>query len=171
MADYREHIVDVELEAGQVHRSFVNFSIGEGDINSQRYGVRLFRNGEPENVSGSVVGYFIRPDGNTVALTGSKSGNEAWVTLSQSCCAVEGQFMLAIKITSGSMSNTVRIIDGTIVDTVKGAVIDPGNVIPSLADYTDLAEAIEAAAESIEGITIDVSQIEGTRYKLIAAIE
>ena len=62
MADYREHIVNIDLESGQVHRSFANFAIGEGDINSQRYGVRLFRNGNPVDVEGSVVGYFIRPD-------------------------------------------------------------------------------------------------------------
>lgn len=172
MANYREDIVDIELAAGQLHRTFANHMLGEGDENCQRYGVRLFRNGEPENITGaSAVGYFIRPDSETVVLTGGVSGNMAWVELEKSCFMVEGTFTLSIKITGTDITNTLRVVDGTIVDTVKGSMIDPGNVIPSLSDYTDLAEAIEEAAESIEGITIDVSQIEGTRYKLIAGIE
>ena len=172
MANYREDLVDIELTSGQLHRTFANHMLGEGDENCQRYGVRLFRNGEPEDITGaSAVGYFIRADDQTVVLTGGVNRNVAWVELEKSCFMVEGNFTLSIKITGTDITNTLRVVDGTIVDTVKGAMIDPGNVIPSLADYTALAEAIEEAAESIEGITIDVSQIEGTRYKLIAAIE
>ena len=170
MANIRENIVEVELEARQLHRSFASHMLGEGDINAQIYGVRLFRNGEPENVEGTVTGYFIRADDQTVVMEGEKEGNVAKVTLEESCFAVPGNFMLAIKVTSGTMTNTLRIVDGTILDTVKGDIIDPGNVIPDLSDYEALAERIEAAAEETEGIEFSVSQIEGTRYKLVADI-
>lgn len=170
MANIRENIVEVELEARQLHRSFASHMLGEGDVNAQIYGVRLFRNGEPENVEGTVTGYFIRADDQTVVMEGEKEGNVAKVTLAESCFAVPGNFMLAIKVTSGTMTNTLRIVDGTILETVKGDIIDPGNVIQDLSDYEALAERIEAAAEETEGIEFSVSQIEGTRYKLVADI-
>lgn len=170
MANYRENIVDIELEARQLHRSFVSITLGEGDSNCQVYGVRLFRNGEPEDVEGSVVGYFIRQDGQPVLLDGEKDGNVAKVMLEESCFTVPGNFMLAIKILSASMTNTVRIVDGTILDTVVGTPIDPGGVIPDLSDYEDAADRIEAAADVIEGATFETENISGTRYKLIAAL-
>ena len=33
MANIRENIVDIELEASQLHRSFAPHMLGEGDIN------------------------------------------------------------------------------------------------------------------------------------------
>ena len=171
MANNRENIVDIELNACQLNRSFNNHILGEGDEKAQIYGFRLFRNGQPEEIVGSVAGYFIRPDGQTVALVGEKNGNEGYVTLEESCFAVSGIFLLAIKIVSANMTNTVRIVDGTILDTVKGEIIDPGGVIPDLSDYIEYAERIEEAAETIEGLTIATQQISGTRYKLVAALE
>ena len=170
MANIRENIVDIELKGSQLHRSFVSITLGEGDNNCQVYGVRLFRNGEPENVEGSVAGYFIRPDGQAVLMDGEKSGNVAKVMLEESCFIVPGNFTLAIKILSATMTNTVRIVDGTILDTVVGTPIDPGGVIPDLSDYEDAADRIEAAAEVIEGATFETENISGTRYKLIAAL-
>lgn len=170
MDNIRENIVDVELEGSQLHRSFASNLLGEGDIGCQKYGVRLLRNGEPEDIDGSVVGYFIRADGQTVTLTGEKDGNVGTVTLVESCFVAVGNFTLAIKITNASMSTTVRIVDGTIVDTMAGDLVDPGSVIPDLSDYEDYAEAIEAAAETVEGLTLGTTKITGSRYKLTAAL-
>ena len=170
MANIRENIVGIELEGSQLHRSFASNLLGEGDIGCQKYGVRLFRNGEPENIDGSVVGYFIRQDGQTVTIAGEKDGNVGTVTLEEACFVVPGNFTLAIKITNASMSTTVRIVDGTIVDTMAGDLVDPGSVIPDLSDYEDYAEAIEAAAETVEGLTLGTTKITGSRYKLTAAL-
>lgn len=171
MANYREDIVDIELTSGQLHRTFANHMLGEGDENCQRYGVRLFRNGEPEDITGaSAVGYFIRADNQAVVLTGGVSGNVAWVELEADCFLVEGNFTLSIKITGADITNTLRVVDGTILDTIKGSMIDPGSVIPDLSDYMQYAEDIEAAAEVIEGVTFEAQQITGTRYKLVAAL-
>ena len=167
MAIYREDIIDVELETGTVHRSFANRSVGEGDINGNRFGVRILRNGEEVNLSGvTVIGYFIRANGTTEVISGSRSGSMCWVELPQACYAVDGNFTLSIKLTDGTVTMTARIVDGTVVNTVIGSIIDPGSVIPDLASFTALVERAEAAAETIEAYSISAVNLTGTRYRI-----
>lgn len=147
MAVYKEDIVDIELNSGSIHRSFMSHSIGSGDDMANRFGVRAFRNGEPESIGGTCAGYFIRADGATVVINnGIVDGNLAYVTLPDACYAVEGNFSLAIKCTGGNAIGTMRIVDGTVARTTTGSPIDPGTVIPSIED---LIEAIDEAVASI----------------------
>ena len=121
MAIYKEDIADVELESGDIYRSFLNHSIGQGDIKENRFGVRLLRNGQAESLSGcSCAGYFTRPDGTVKTLSGENagiSGNTAYVTLTQDCYAYEGKFTLAIKVSGGGITATMRIVDGMVDNT------------------------------------------------------
>ena len=168
MAIYREDIVDIELESGTVHRSFMNKSIGEGDINANRFGFRCLRNGQPVSLTGSaVLGHFIQANGNTVQLNGEVDGDTAYVTLPETCYAVEGQFTLAIKLSGGGVVGTIRMVDGTVVNTTNGAVIDPGSVIPDLADYLAVVEDAEEAAETVFGISVTTELISGSDYRII----
>lgn len=168
MAIYKEDIVDIELETGTVFRSFMNKAIGEGDANVNRFGFRCLRNGVPVSLTGTaVVGHFMRADGNTVQLSGTVDEETAYVTLSQSCYAVEGQFTLTIKLSGGGVTGTIRMVDGTVVNTTNGAVIDPGEVIPDLADYLAVVEDAEEAAETVFGISVTTELISGTDYKII----
>ena len=146
MAIYREDIVNIELTGGTVSRTFMNHTIGSGDEDANRFGVRLFRNGEAENVGGGCTGYFIRADGETVVITGAVSGNLAYVTLPETCYAVEVNFTLAIKCTGGSVTGTMRIVDGTVAKTSSSAIVDPGTLVDGI---DDLIEAIEDAVASI----------------------
>lgn len=147
MANYHEDIINIELENGNIHRSFLHHSIGAGDNNANRFGVRIFRNGVPENINGSCFGLFIRADGETVTINnGTVNGNLAYVTLPQSCYAIEGQFCLTIKVSTEYDTTTLRIIDGTVSKTSTGVIVDPGTLVPSIED---LIEAIENAVESI----------------------
>lgn len=144
---YREDIVDIELTGGSIHRSFAQHAIGGGDEAANRFGIRTFRNGEPENINGSVFGLFIRADGGTVAIeSGTVEGNVAYVTLPSACYAVEGCFTLAIKVTGTNMTGTMRIVDGMVSRTSTDATVDPGTILPSI---DDLIEAINEAVESI----------------------
>lgn len=163
MAIYHEDIVDIDLNSGSIHRSFLMHSIGEADKNANRFGIRTFRDGEPETLGTAVcTGYFIRADGGTVLLdTGVVDENVAYVTLPQSCYAVEGNFCLVIKMAgvdaSGTnVTGTMRIIDGVVTNTTTDTVIDPGGVIP---DINDLLELIEEAEAAIAGsVRYDVTQ-------------
>lgn len=146
MANYKEDIVDIELENGNLHRSFLKHSIGMGDALANRFGVRAFRNREPVQLAGTCTGYFIRADGATIAVTGTIDGNVAYVTLTDTCYAVEGYFCLAIKVASGGETVTLRIVDGTVNRTSTNASVDPGTIIPSIED---LIATIEAAVATI----------------------
>ncbi len=168
MAIFRNDIVDIELESGTVFRSFMNKSIGEGDENANRFGFRCLRNGVPVSLTGSaVLGHFIQADGNTIQLTGEVDGDTAYVLLSADCYAVEGQFALAIKLSGGGVTGTIRMVDGTVVSTTNGAVIDPGNVIPDLSDYLAVVEDAEEAAEAVFGFSVTTELISGNDYAII----
>lgn len=155
MALYHEDIVDIDLENGTLHRSFLNHSIGSGDDMANRFGVRAFRNGQPEDIGGSCFGLFIRADGATVTISnGAVSGNEAYITLPEACYAVEGQFALAIKCEGGSVTGTMRIVDGVVSRTSTDSAVDPGTVIPSVSSL------IAAIDEAVESIPLDYSDMD-----------
>ena len=146
MANYKEDIVDIELANGNLHRSFLKHSIGMGDALANRFGVRVFRNREPVQLAGTCTGYFIRADGATIAVTGTIDGSIAYVTLTDTCYAVEGYFCLAIKVTSGGETVTLRIVDGMVSRTSTDIAVDPGTILPSIED---LITAIEEATAQI----------------------
>ena len=147
MAIYNENIVDIELTSGSIFRSFLSHTIGSGDVLANRFGVRVFRNGEPEDIGGNCFGLFVRADGGTVTISsGVVSGNVAYVDLPEACYAVEGNFTLAIKCQGGGVTGTLRIVDGVVSRTSTNAVVDPGTLVDSV---DDLIEAIDTAVESI----------------------
>ena len=152
MALYREDIVDIELTGGNIHRSFAKHSIGSGDAAANRFGVRVFRNGEPVNLTGATCEGFFRQGNNApIALTdyGTVSGNVAYVTLPQACYNTEGQFVLAIKLVNSSVTGTMRIVDGMVDNTGSDAAVAPTESIPTyqeiLAVYEDMIEVKEGS--------------------------
>lgn len=164
MAIYKEDIADIELKSGTIHRSFLGNSIGSGDKMANRFGVRLFRGGEPVSAeSSTVTGVFMAPDGNRYAISetsypGStgKDGNSAWVQLPEICYAVAGQFCLSIKLSGGSVEGTMRIIDGVVSETGETGAVVPTSTIPTTAE---IIAAYEEAVEVIDGsVRFDASQ-------------
>lgn len=144
MANYREDIVSIDLECGNLHRSFLKHSIGSGDNKANRFGVRVFRSNEPVQLAGTCKGYFVRSDGRTVPIdNGVISENVAYVTLTEDCYAIEGYFCLAIKIKNGDENVTLRIVDGTVNRTSTDSAVDPGTIIPSVEALINLIEEAE----------------------------
>ena len=167
MAINKEDIQIIDLETGTISRTFLNKALGEGDSYGDRFGVIVQRGGQPVDLTGvSVSGFFIRANGTTESLSGSRSGSKCWVDLPAACYAVEGNFTLGIKLTHSGTTVTARIVDGTIVNTSLGSIYDPGSLIPDLADWTALVTRAEAAAEKIESFDITATLISGTRYRL-----
>lgn len=179
MAVHNHNIIDIDLGTGSVARSFMNRTLGEGDIEFNRFGVRCFRDGQKVSLAGcAVVGSFLRPDGTTVLIGeeyGEVGDNEAAIVLPGACYAYEGQFALTIQITTATggkanpdhgVTGTVRIIDGTIVKTDKGTYVDPGNIIVNLADLDDVAAAAVAAATAIAGYNVTAVNVSGDNYQI-----
>ena len=172
MAQYKNDIADVELECGTIHRSFAHASIGQGDGGGLRYGIRLKRNGAPVNLDGaSCIGYFIRPDKITLVINGTTSNGAAYVELPQAACAVEGTFSLVIKVAGTGFAETMRIVDGTVVQTTTGSIADPSSEVPTLEELTAIIAEAEEAAETIDGLSVSATQIMGTRYKIAVTKE
>ena len=121
MAIYKQDIVDIDLNKGTIHRSKLNRRIGKADVVADHFGVRVFRDGEAVNLTGvSVVGYFYSSQGGspiTISSGNSVSGNEAVVVLTSGCYTYPGKFCLYIKLTDGTVTSTVRIIDGEVEPT------------------------------------------------------
>ena len=171
MAHYREDILEVELESGAVFRSFNNQMIASGDASGNRYGVKLLRNGEPVSMNGAAcVGYFIRADGITLVINGVISNGTAYVELPAAAYAVGGNFTLAVKVSGTGFTETMRIVDGTVVLTTTGAIYDPSSEVPSLADLMAVIGRAETAADEIDAISVTATQISGTRYKIAVTI-
>ena len=158
MAIYKEDIVDIEMETGTIHRSFMNHAIGLGDAKGNRFGVRLFRNGVAENVgSATVTGLFMSPDGNNYTISGSGSssqyhwinGNVAGVILPSSFYAVEGQFTLAIKLSLSGIVTTMRIVDGVVSNTGASGAVVPSSSVPTsdqiIAAYNNAIAVVDSS--------------------------
>lgn len=164
-------IRDVDLAKGIKTIPLGTF-VFEGDNNSLVVGSRVFNDGEPEAISGSVIGKVIRPDGGTVDYDGGKTGNIATITLTEAAFAYPGQLGITIKVVSGEDKITVGsyTVDAKRTDT--GTEIDPGSVVPgvddvialigemeeALEDATTAAEAATEAAENIEAIIDDLPE-------------
>lgn len=189
MSVYREDLVDIELESGSLHRSFLNHSIGKGDNLGNRFGVRLYRNGEPVNIgAASCIGIFMAPDGTNIALASQYTGeNVAYVTLPQACYNVEGQFSLAIKVIKDGITETMRIVDGVVDNTGVDGAVAPVGTVPTyqeiLAVYDEMLAAKAGAVRydiaqeltqaqrtqarnNIGMVNIEFSQIEGNEYMM-----
>lgn len=159
MADlYRSDLIDIDLNR-PLPRSNAGELLATGDKLSNRYGVRVFRQGEAVNLSGyAVTGYFIRPDMETVVVTGAVSGNAAFVDLPQACYTQQGRFSLAVKISGGGITQTVRIVDGYIRTSQTGTLIDPGTAIPSLDDIFAQIAAMEQATAAAKTATQEATK-------------
>lgn len=156
MAIFRQDIIDIDLDKGSVSRNFLNYTVGLADSKGNWFGVNLFRNGVPVDLSGaSCIGLFMAPDGQNILISGSEyticGGNSALVNLPQACYSVEGQFSLAIKVIDSTSTETMRIVDGTVVNTGATGTVDPGEPVPTyqeiLALYDEMLEATISADE------------------------
>ena len=121
-----------------------------GDNNAHTWRVTVLDGGEAAQVTGSVTGYFVRPDGNTVTVQGSMAGNVASVVLAQACYAQEGDVKAVLRL---SVSTGAKVTLAALILPVRNvltdSIIDPGNVIPSLDDLLAQVAAMEALNDDV----------------------
>lgn len=171
MADIvKTNVVRIDLAKTGLVRNYQPVCIGEGDSYANAFGVEVVRDGQPVDLTGvNVTAYFIRPNRSTVVINGGlvEEGNIASVTLPQACYAYDGVFSLAIKLTGDSVTGTVRIVDGAVVNTTEGPTIDPGSVVPTLDELLAKIDACETAtAAAIEATEATEAAISKTEHLL-----
>lgn len=108
-------------------------------------GVRVFSDGQPVELSGSVNGYCILADGTTVPVAGTRSGNTAYIILPQSAYAVPGMIRIAIKLTDDSTITTLAALIGSVALSRTDNIITPSQQI-----ITDWSQQIAAEMQAVE---------------------
>lgn len=158
-------MVRVQSLQGQV------FSLDDG---GNLIGVRVTKDGEPVSLAGTVTGYCILSDGQTVNVTGSgnagiQNGNEAYIVLPQLAYSVPGQLSIVIKITQNSTITTLAACTGYVYRSrTDNEVVPAGTPIP---DLSTLEEAIananaattraNTAAAEAENVDVSMSKTGG----------
>lgn len=151
MAIYKRDMVDIDLETGTIHRSFMNRSIGYKDNAADHFGVRTWRKGEAINLTGvSVQGIFMPPQGDPIAITSGNivTGNEAEVVLPQACYNYNGPFTLAIKLIGGGVTGTMRIVDGMVDNTHASGTVAPTGTVPTYQEVLSVYEQVLPLAQA-----------------------
>lgn len=116
------------------------------DILANKFTAEVTSNGDPVSLANAVVnGYAIRDDGDTVLVTGSTSGNTASITLPASAYVVSGPLDIVLKVTAGGITATVGAWRGYVQRSTTDTIVDPGHVVPSLAELLAKIAACEAA--------------------------
>lgn len=130
--------------------------------------VALYNGEEAYTGGGTVVGAVICPDGATVALDGTLSGNVASIILTGDCFALQGQIGVSIQIVSGDVRTTVLKAIYNVDISSTDTIVDPGSRIT-----LSLAE-IEAKLDEIPTILSEaqaaVDGIEAQKDTMIASI-
>lgn len=140
-------LVTVRPLQGQV------FSLDNG---GNLIGVKVTKDGKPVTLTGTVTGYCILSDGQTVNVSGSgksgiQNGNEAYIVLPQLVYSVPGQISIVIKLTKGTTTTTLAACTGYVYRSrTSNEVVPPGTHIPSLAELEDVVRR----AEGIENVNI-----------------
>lgn len=170
----------IDLKNGLIQQP-IRPQLMKGDKNANTVIVELTEDKKEVDLSGvTVTGSFISPiEGAEIPMTGSVDGNKAIVTLIDECYAEDGYFECHIKLTAGETSRTILSFTGYVLSKGSGALIDIGQVIPSLDDIIaqyktmqDVTESTNAAKEAaniaakyandeakkIDGLTVDATR-------------
>lgn len=117
-----------------------------GDNEAHRWEITVLNNGEAADLTGaSVAGYFLRSDGETVAVVGSVTGNVISVVLAQECYAIEGLMRVIVRVTLNGVITTVIQRLFRVQQDIGDQIIDPGEVIPDIDELLAQIAAMEAA--------------------------
>lgn len=136
-----------------------------------RVGVKVFDDGEPATLSGTVTGYVIRADGNTVLVTnGQVAGNKAWIDLPAAAYAVVGVLQIAIRLTNGNEKVVLGACSTHVRRTTTDAIVDPDHVIPSIEELLAQIERMEADMAMIENMSVSATQAAGSTPNAIISL-
>jgi len=108
-------------------------------------GVKVYDNGAEATLSGSVTGYCVLADGTTVPVSGTRSGNQAYILLPQSALSIPGYIGIVLKLTDGNTITTLLSIIATVYPSQTDEVITPSSQV-----ITDWSQQISVALQEVE---------------------
>lgn len=133
--------VETRIDGGQVFST---------DNNSVQVAVEVLDGGQAATLTGNVVGFAIRANNTTVALTGTRSGNICGALLPEACFAYAGPLIVSLRLVSGTTKTTLLRAVYQVELTSSGTQVDPGSVIPDISNLLAQIEAMEEATAAAE---------------------
>lgn len=122
----------------------------QSEIEAHQFVIAATRGGAPIALTGTVQGRMIRPDGQTLALTGTITGGKAVLVLPQAAYAYQGRFALAIINVASGVTTVLYAAMGDIRRTTTGSTIDPGSVVPDITQLLAMLDEMAAATAAAE---------------------
>jgi len=160
-----ENMFEVNLD----NRSYpvsLRQTVSEGNVNANRIGAYVYRNGAPVSLGGSCTGLVLRADGSTVPMIGVIDGNAAYVVLDQPSCAIPGPIQVAVNWVESSNTTTLLVAYGTVIQTDTRDYVQPGDPIPDISTLLGEIDAMEAAtAAAIAATSGALSNFAGMFYE------
>lgn len=136
----------------------------EGEKNAHTFMITAEKDKLPHALSGSVVAYFERNDGNTVRVVGETKDGAAILTLSPECYQT-GVFYLAVMLISDGAQTVIYAASGRVRNTQDGGIINGGEAIPTydeimahLNKYLE-ADLIAKVEETEDGALITMKDV------------
>ena len=154
----KRNIVKIDLDGGNVRRSWINHSIGLADNLGDAFGVEVYRSGEAWDLTGAtIMGFFHEPWGNNIVINGGDiMGNMAIIYLPQACYNHEGQFTLALKLVTDRETSTMVIFDGMVDNTNTGNAVAPTGTVPTYQEVLAVYDQMLAAKSG--SVRFDIEQ-------------
>ena len=132
--------------------------------------------GEDADLTGyTCLGYVQRNDGNTVTITGTVDGSDAYIDLPEAAYDYPGQIIVVVRVVNGNERTSLLHAVGIVSPSATGSAIDPGSVVPDLTTLLDKITEMEAATvnanaaavnatESAEAYNAIITELDGTVY-------
>ena len=156
---YFEKWVPVDLLRLPTHVQDIGMSVYTGDNLSVRIGAKVTKNGVDEDVTGTVSGYVILPNGTTIAtITGASSGNLAWIDLPEDAFVLPGRIQIAIRVTDGTTKTVLLAATATVRPVATTTAYDPDGEIPTWDEIEAKIEAIDDAVEQASSMVSYAAQ-------------
>lgn len=130
---------------GTVKTEYVDGNFFTQDSAGNLVGVKCYKDGAEATLSGSVTGYCILTNGETVSVAGTRSGNQASILIPQSALAYPGPLGVVIKLVDGNTITTLISVIVVVYRSKTDTVITPSSQI-----ITDWANQISAALQEVE---------------------
>ena len=121
---------------------------------AHRFVIHGSRNGTTVTFDGDVTAKFIRPDGETEALTGDVENGAAVIELSQECYGISGRFTLTIFVETSGAKTAVYSMTGNVrTTTTNHEAVPSGTPVPDYSEiidqYQDMVQATTEAENAV----------------------
>ena len=141
-----------------------------GDEDGNLIGFEVYNGSTAATLSGTCVGYIIRPDGVTVTETGTISGNKASIVLPSAAYYHEGAIDIVIKVTANNNRVAVGAAHGYVQRSTTNVYADPSPVvpIPSVEELLEIIELCEVATTDAQDAAAALNNMDAVATTLTA---